>query len=564
MSLATGSASVPVRREALTHLAAVRTQLGYVPDRVIGEVADTLQVSKSHLRRMLREFQRTNTIRRRPPSSRRMGLPDEHRAKVMYFVHKGNAAAAWAGLRQAGDIPAEMSLKTFQRRVEEWDPALRSCAKGGYRAMVQHQFFNVEHIPYRGYAYGSDHTKLPIMVLPTRGSTPIWPWLTTLLDLKHRILLAYKLTAHVPTSADNIDTLLEGVDGWYTDDGVFVGGKPDFLRTDRGGDYISQALTMNLLNLDIGRQFTQPYSSHQNGRVEAFNGTIDQAFAPTVPGFHPGGEDEYTRRVLKTPVLPTSLMTLDTLDRRLGDFFGDYNNTPHSALNGMTPLQSWAADEHVMARADKATIVAAMTPRETRRLHHYGIEIRNAFYSHPTLATLRKANVTQVEVRFHEHDRAHVEVFVNGEHQCTATKTTLQSDHHRMGVLSARGAQRREAERLVRSADYERVLAERARQRAEGIDDADLPVLPPHPDEDDNASDTLATAAASGALLRDNGWSDTAGAVLSGSRTDALTRMLAAHDLDHDELDAHTDNPAAAATDQTLSPAHDTNTEGAA
>ena len=38
--------------------------------------------------------------------------------------------------------------------------------------------------------------------------------------------------------------------------------------------------------------------------AERLNRTIDQDFAPTVPGFFPGGETEYTRRALKTP-LPT-------------------------------------------------------------------------------------------------------------------------------------------------------------------------------------------------------------------------------------------------------------------
>ena len=68
-----------------------------------------------------------------------------------------------------------------------------------------------------------------------------------------------------------------------------------------------------------------------------------------------------------------------------------------------------------------------------RTLNSYGIEVRNAIYSHPTLATLRKANVNEVEVRYHEHDRARIEVIVNGEWQCTATKSYLQPEHHKLG-----------------------------------------------------------------------------------------------------------------------------------
>lgn len=473
------------RQEALNHLCSVREDLGYVPDRTMGEIADLLQVSKSHLRKMLVEFRRTHTVRRKTESSpKKIVLEDEWRAQVAYFVANGNATKAWEALRAAGVIPLKMSVKAFQRRVSEWDPALRACAKGGFRAMVAHQFFNVEHIPHKGYAYGTDHTALGIQVLPERGTKPIWPWLSFIMDLHTRLVIAWQLTAHVPNSTDDIDLLLEAIDGWYTEDGVFVGGKPGFLRTDRGGDYISEALSRNLIALDIGRQFTAPYSSHQNGRVERLNGTIDTNFSPTVPGFFPGGEDAYNRRALKTPINPASLVGMEGLDRRMGDFFAEYNNTPHSALNGATPLEAWLEDPRVVEKADKDTIVAAMTPRETRTLNKYGIEVRNAIYSHPTLAALRKANVNEVEVRYHEHDKARIEVIVDGEWACTATKSYLQPEHHKLGVLSARAAQRREAEKLVRQADYERVLLVRQAMAEEGSDESAMPLLPPDPSQE--------------------------------------------------------------------------------
>ena len=80
----------------------------------------------------------------------------------------------------------------------------------------------------------------------------------------------------------------------------------------------------------------------------------------------------------------------------------------------------------------------AMTPRETRILHHYGIEIRGQMYSHPTLGLLRKQNVREVDIRYHDHDLDHIEVFVDGTHECTATRTEVQPQHQRFGVLSIR------------------------------------------------------------------------------------------------------------------------------
>ncbi|WP_167288846.1 Mu transposase C-terminal domain-containing protein [Nocardioides seonyuensis] len=523
MTGSTSRSSIGQRREALEHLSRVRDDLGHIPGVVLVEVAGHLGVHPDHLSKMLRQFRATRTVAQRPGSTYKKCLPDEDRAKVAYFKCRGVAAKAYEDLKMAGVLPDGLSLRGFQRRVNEWPEALRACARGGYREMVKHQYFNVEHVPYRGYAYGTDHTKLPIRVLPTeRGAQPIWPWLSVLVDLKTRLAMAYLLTADTPNSQDNIDLLAEGIRGWYTPEGVFVGGKPEFLRTDRGGDYISEALSANLINLDIGRQFTEPYSSWQNGRVERLNGTIDRDFAPDIPGFHPGGEDDYTRRALHTPVPVTSLLTLETLDRRLGDFFGEYNNRVHSALSGRTPLEAWAEDDQPVAAADQTTIVNAMSHRVSRRLHHYGIEIRGAIYGHPTLARLRKENVDTVNIRYHEHDRHHIEVFVGDEWACTASKSTVQSEHHRLGVLAVRAAQRREAERLTRLADRQRVEDERARLREEGVDESEWPLLPPDPDEDETAVPDLPEIP-DGVDLADVidsavAYSDTLGSSLSGNR----------------------------------------------
>lgn len=173
-----------------------------------------------------------------------------------------------------------MSLRTFQRRVNEWEPWQRAAAKGGYRAMIKHQLFNTEHIPHRGYAYATDHTKLSIRMLPARGTRPVFPWLTVFMDLKTRLILSWILTESDAVIEDDATALVEAIMGQEVD-GQFIGGKPMFLRTDRGSDFISKAMTLGLLTLDVERQFTAPYASWQNGRVERLHGRIDEQFTPT-------------------------------------------------------------------------------------------------------------------------------------------------------------------------------------------------------------------------------------------------------------------------------------------
>lgn len=83
------------REEALKHLCAVRANLGFVPDRTMGEVAEQLQVSKSHLRKLFVEFRRTHKVRKTAAVSPvKIVLADEWRAQVAYFVANGNATKA--------------------------------------------------------------------------------------------------------------------------------------------------------------------------------------------------------------------------------------------------------------------------------------------------------------------------------------------------------------------------------------------------------------------------------------------------------------------------------------
>jgi transposase InsO family protein len=510
------------RAAILAHLSEVRRIEKRIDGELMAHACQRLGVGPRQVRRMVFDFDALGFIPARAEHPHKIEL-DQWKAQVAYFVAAGVASKALDALKAAGDAPETMCERTFQRRVNEWDPALVACAKGGYRAMVKHQFFNLEQNPFRAYAYGSDHTFLPIQVIPGRGMKPVWPWLTTLIDLHTRVVLAYRLTLHTPNTDDNLHVLIEGIRGWYTPDGMFVGGKPRHLRTDRGADYLSKVLSKNLLKLEIDPQHTQPYSSWQNGVVERLNGTIDRDFAPTVPGYHPGGEAEYTRRVLKTPINPRSLLTVDTLDVRLGDFFAEHNNRPHSALNGRTPLEAWAADEQPLEVADRETLAYAMPPRESRILHHYGIEIRGRIYSHPSLGILRKQNVRKVDVRFHDHDIDHIEVFVDDTHECTATRSEVQPQHQRFGVLSIRAKQRRIAEALLRSADRERVLQEHERLREEGVDESEWPLLPDKVVFDDEADEAEYGP-------------------VTPTGLDALEKKLNAH-LDATKDDQHGDTP---------------------
>jgi transposase InsO family protein len=211
------------------HLREVRLHQGRIAEALLNDCAARLSMTPRHLRRVVAALADQN--RHVPATSRaRKDLVNEHLTKVAYFKHAGNATKAFAELK-ARDLSGEMNLRTFQRRVGEFDAWLKACAKGGYREMVKHQLFNVEHIPYRTYAYGMDHTKLPIMVVPERGSTPVFPWLTTVIDLRTRVVLAWVLTAHDPGIEQSASALAEAILGRRPSAASSVASRSSFAPT---------------------------------------------------------------------------------------------------------------------------------------------------------------------------------------------------------------------------------------------------------------------------------------------------------------------------------------------
>lgn len=478
------------RLTVMRELHAAYQSYGRVPAALLREMAGALNMTERNLSRLFAQYRTAGCYASYAPK-KRQDLPNEHAAKDAYFKAAGDARKAYELLCAQGLI-TNMSLRTFQRRVAAWPQWLTACAKGGAHEMVKHQMFNTEHIPYRTYAYGTDHTSLSIQVLPERGSTVIFPWLTFLMDLKSRVVLSWLLTEGTPTVEDSTAVIAEGIDGTEDERG-FVGGKPEFLRTDRGGDFISNAINRGLLRLDVERQFTEPYSSWQNGRVERLNGTIDRNFAPTQPGYSLGGEEEYNRRVFKTPPKTSALGTLADLDDAFATWFTAYNNRPHRSLNGRSPLEAWFNDPHPVKKADPEAVRSAMLRSNNRRINKYGIDFHNKVYSSPSLGQTNCPVGSTAEIRYHAHRPNTVEVFKDGTWICTATVSREQTQNDKYAVISRRNAQKREAGDRMAYANYQRALDDRERQRAEGVPDEELPPLPVDPRAASDAPDETET-----------------------------------------------------------------------
>lgn len=470
------------RVQQIKALALIKIDNKRIPRDALIEAAAQLGVSPEHCRRMVREFIDAEFIRDPSRHRPKIKIDDEVRLQQAYFLANGDAAEAYKRYLDPAMHLNGASLRTFQRMVREWPAPLREAAKTGVVGMIKQQIFNEEVIPYRGYAYGMDHSLIKVRVLPGRGAEPEFVWLTSCKDLYSGVVLAYRFTIGTPNTETVLDVLVEAVRGRYLPDGTFIGGKPEFLRTDRGADFISRAASMHLLNLDIQRQLSKPYSSWQNGRVERFHRIVDEKFAPSLPGYHAGGADDYSRRTGSLRLPSKAHLTADTVDRRFGDWLDGFHNTPRKSRGGKTPYDLWRESgmEHgiEMARASQDEIVYAMSHRTSSNLHHYGVEVRKRRYQSHGLKALRDASVKQVDLRYHEHDLDSVEVFVEGKWQCTARTAAARTQGEKAALTAMREADNAAAREYLMSAENARALMERRRQIAEGVPEDQLLELP--------------------------------------------------------------------------------------
>lgn len=323
----------------------------------------------------------------------------KHHIDVLFSVG-GIASEAYKILEECGEKPST-SLKTFQRRVAQMDPALRATASHGWPGAISKFTYASKHAPYRGHTYCIDHTVLPVPVVAHRGSTEwFYPWGSIVWDEATRLALSGDAYDHDPQSETTRDILLAAFEGFDLDDGTPVGGVPENVLSDRGSDLISEMNSLGLIRAGIGRKFSPPRESYQNGIAEKGLDLFQKEFCRKQPGWVPGKRDSHQRNHPVDHLNPASLLTLDQFRALFAAELHRWNEArPHGSLGGQTPAQAWAADEHVVPAADPAALRMAMLKSDaTPKIGKKGVRFNEQDYFHPTALRLHIGKT--VEVRY--------------------------------------------------------------------------------------------------------------------------------------------------------------------
>lgn len=447
---------------------------GFIPGRELQAARHVIGLSHAQLKRRVRNYEASQQVTSSRQQATFADQVNQHDVLVALFQHAGCVSKAHLTLSRRPNFP-KVNVRTLERYVKDrLDPGLVAASKKGYAGLVEQQLFNTEARPHRGYAYCLDPKELPLHVVLKRGWHPIQPHLTAVTDMATRYILAYLLTAGAPSTDDLITLLADAVALSETADGVVVGGKPQFVRSDRGGQFISDAWGRGLLRLECEQQLTDPYSSWQNGIAERINRRVDTDIA-NLPGYFEGGFGAKEQRVLKLDVPESSLLTFDQLDTQIGCQVTTWNNTPNRALQGQTPTQAWAADKHPLVEASRDAVLLSMLHRVKRVVQGDGVQLDYAVYNHPKLQGHKRE---VVELGYFKHRREHVEVFADGKHICRAELAAAMPRHLQIQVVQNRKRTVEKFRQLTAEGLRARVIAAREALIEAGVAEDELPEIP--------------------------------------------------------------------------------------
>lgn len=386
---------------------------GRLPDGALAEAARLLGVTRPTLSRWISVG---------VPGERRQSarLDLEARDDLRPVLYEKNASLAAAHRQLERDLQPEAlpSLRTLQRAFRRLPASERDAIRAGEVGWRQHRPVQRYEAEFRNQHWQGDHQQLDIWVRPPgKRRAPLRPWLTVFIDAYSRAIMGYALS--VRPNQGHVLAALGAAMRVYPERGPF-GGVPRWLTTDRGMEFMADAVLEALVMFRITAMPTLPRHPEHNGKVERLHRTAAQTLLADLPGYTGGATDR-----AKQPLTGAHILPLDQFAARLAEWVDDYNlRRPHKGLDGDTPLTVWERDPTELALADEAMLRRYQlkgTPRVVRRG-------KIAFDGHLYLPGPGAAEGHELDLRHDVNDTSTVELYDGDRHVTTATREDMASE----------------------------------------------------------------------------------------------------------------------------------------
>jgi hypothetical protein len=441
-----------MRNAVFSRLCEIQQHTGAVSNAEVNAAALILRVHPRTIRRNL-----TN----RP--GKRLHIPyeltsDDIAAAAMC---DGNVAAAFKFLTDPQNhlTPPPVSLRTFQRAFAERFDATELA---GMRGRYKDQWHSLQaalpalrrYFPHRAHTYSMDHTLLPNWVRLPGSNELIRPWCSDIVDECTGLGMRASIYPREPTMEQSVELLAAAVEGYTTKDGIFIGGMPKYLLSDRGPDLITRAMTLGRVAEGGGRKFTPPRTPRANGRVERGQGTLKHSYCVAMPGFDMSGwTDPGNPRAPQICITADDCLLIGEFAALLVHHLDEFNTRPQRP-DGKSRLQRWAEDPTPLLRAHPAALRASLTQRLARVCKRGVIQWDNHTYT----ATELFDKDWRVEIAVLSTRHEYIDVYHNGQWICRAYNTeyanawfAVQAEANRKRVEQNFAFYAEEAQRLRRA-----------------------------------------------------------------------------------------------------------------
>lgn len=168
-------------------------------------------------------------------------------------------------------------------------------------------------------------------------------------------------------------------------------GKPDSVYVDNGKIFVSKWFRIACAKLGIRHLNTKCYSPQSKGKIERYNGTVDEFI------------QEVSLEKIKD---------LNDLNQKFRIWLDEgYNNSPHSRLDGNTPVQAYSKDLRKVRFATPEECKDAFLWEDTRKVDKTGCFKLNGIEYEAGVEFISK----KIDARYDPFDLSAVEVWYSGE-----------------------------------------------------------------------------------------------------------------------------------------------------
>jgi putative transposase len=326
-------------------------------------------------------------------------LPEEVQSKIKASIErrkKPGSALTLSGARVISDLEREIlehnrgkplvehlrmpAKRTIYYQVAAISPRERTAKLEGVQAANNSFGLYGGEFPDGGFPLQTaqiDHTPLDILLKlggklidPESNRACVRPYLTLMEDTYSRVILAYVLNFKQPNANQTGLVILKCAKKW---------GIPAQLHFDNGKDFRSNLIVAGCV--DIRNRILLMY---RPVRTPRFGGTIEslmKSFQERYIHDLPGNTKSNPKKRADLDSVKSAVLNDLQLEELLDLAVEDYNNTPHSGLEGLTPLQKWEQGVKQFGRPRQLTpdeephFRVSFLPIEQRTVNKDGIHL---------------------------------------------------------------------------------------------------------------------------------------------------------------------------------------------